>query len=79
MLSISPESKLKPYSGNFSRETTGVVFSPYVKNREKDGTILDWKKYSIADVEFMLSLVATKFRHVTTYSMGAGRKCAQST
>lgn len=54
---------------NFNKNYVGVAFSAYTK--EWNGkTTPPWNSYGIDDVKNALALVSTKFRSVTTYSMG---------
>lgn len=54
---------------DFNKDYLGVAFSPYTKQWEGN-TIPPWNSYGIDDVKNALALVSTKFRSVTTYSMG---------
>lgn len=56
-------------SSDFNKDYVGVAFSAYTKEWEGK-TTPPWNSYGIDDVKKALALVSTKFRSITTYSMG---------
>jgi len=56
------------YCQNFNKQYVGVAFGPYTKY----GNAL-WNSYSTEEIERMLSVVSSKFLHISTYGMGVNQ------